>query len=458
MRDSRNASGCSIKFPCQLSFPQQMRLQRLLEEFEQSLVDQTPNEASILSSLPDVSRFAGEPPTIKQQWAFIDKCVAYQHGRVTEESMDEAVARVVEMLDLSYAQVYGTADYVLERFVQDGTGRRKAVVWRAADIIPAKALKEGLSKKVEWRLPGKAGAVKKIQPSLYSLWTLKSRRVVDKVVFDPSMVKYENSDQFSFINTFKGFQHDPALLPDEDLAFALDFMKDIICAGDSEVYTYLTQYMAHMVQLPSEIPERAWVLYSPEGGSGKSLFGHMIQAMVTHRYACYTSDLSKVTQQFNTLIKDKLAVIIDEPEQNSSKQTQKIKSLITSVTQWIEGKGVDGSERDSCVRLFFTCNHVDSINLNPTGMGEPADSPLRRRFCAKVVSSARVGDEAFFYKLGAIVESPGFGKALYDYCKGIDISTFKVRKLPKTGDEELFFGKLKPSGQSRRSASCMLDF
>ena len=139
---------------------------------------------------------------------------------------------------------------------------------------------------------------------------------------------------------------------------------------------------------------------------------------------------------------------------------QKIKSTVTALTQFAERKNKDGFERDSYVRLFFTCNHVDSINLNPTGLGEPAGSPLRRRFIAKVVSSERVGDNAFFTKLSDIIESPGFGKALFDHCRRVDLSGFRVRDFPETGDEELFFGKRKPSGQQSRrsSASCMLDY
>ena len=182
--------------------------------------------------------------------------------------------------------------------------------------------------------------------------------------------------------------------------------------------------------------------------------------LLTHRYATRCDDLNKLTQTFNTILIDQIAVVIDEPEVNSSKQMQKLKSTITALTQFAERKNKDGFERDSYNRLFLTCNHLDSVNLNPTGLGEPAGSPLRRRFECVVVSSERVGDNAFFTKLSDIIESPGFGKALFDHCRHVDLSGFRVRDFPETGDEELFFGKLKPSGQQSRrtSAKCMLDY
>ncbi|WP_319404796.1 DUF5906 domain-containing protein [uncultured Desulfosarcina sp.] len=225
--------------------------------------------------------------------------------------------------------------------------------------------------------------------TLADIW-LKSpwRREYDGITFDPA------NKTSRLFNMYK-----PATLtfgPGTCELF-LEFIKDVICSGNEEIYEWLIDWVAWLYQHKGRRrPGTAFVMRGVQGcGKGTlvkflgELFGiHFIH--IVHQ--------NQITGRFNGHLKYGILVFIDEAVYGGDKKAEGIlKGFVTEDTILVENKFVDPFEIRNHCNFIFASNNIWII---PAGFEE-------RRFTVSLVSDKRVGDTKYWKKLYHEMENGG---------------------------------------------------
>ena len=199
-------------------------------------------------------------------------------------------------------------------------------------------------------------------------------------------------DSKRYINTFTGFGIKADIAGNCDII--KNYMLHVICDGDESGYTYLFNYLSHMLQFPEDRPTVAIVLRGNQG-TGKSAFGYMIGRLLgasktTQGYFTSVATIDRLTGKFNSQLANKLAIFVEELELTKSRSMENaLKSLITDPTITIEPKGREPYVEQNYARIFGATNHNHIWNVSE---GE-------RRLTVFNVSDTRANDVQYFAAL-----------------------------------------------------------
>ena len=242
--------------------------------------------------------------------------------------------------------------------------------------------------------------------------THNKRRTYERIVFSPG--KPVNDDEY---NMYEGLAVEPV---QGECKLFLDFIFNVICSGDEKSFGYLLDYLAHLVQKPYEKPGVAIVLRGKEG-TGKGTFISYIGKILGSHYV-HTADVEQVLGRFNKLLAKCIALFLDEAIWcGDKKNIGKLKALITEKEIQIEMKGKDCFPVDSFCRLFIATNEDWAA---PAG-------PDSRRFLVLDVSDKHMQETGYFKTVHEFMSKGGLAAFLY-FLLQRDISSFDVRKIPKT--------------------------
>jgi hypothetical protein len=113
----------------------------------------------------------------------------------------------------------------------------------------------------------------------------------------------------------------------------LDFIKDHICCGVHGLNEWLLDFMADVVQNSLERRRNQCTMQGEEG-TGKGLLWNDNIGKIFGIFAFHATDSDAVTGKFNSLLDDKLLVVLDELLFGGDKKTaQKMKTLFTEPTR-----------------------------------------------------------------------------------------------------------------------------
>lgn len=239
-----------------------------------------------------------------------------------------------------------------------------------------------------------------------------NRRQFKSVVFLPGLEADEG-----VLNLYRGPSVNPA---SGECGKFLDFVQNIICDGDEEVYEWILNSIAHLYQKPWETPEVCVILRGRQG-VGKNFFVEAIGEIVSD-YFITISNPKHLVGSFNRHLMDKLIVFADEALYGDErKYAGTLKNLVTQSHMAVEPKGVDVFMAKKYFRLFMASNEDFVV---------PADLDDRRMLVIDV-SDARAKDHEYF--AGLREEWDGGGReAFYDLMLNRDISAFNHRNRPET--------------------------
>ncbi len=122
-----------------------------------------------------------------------------------------------------------------------------------------------------------------------------------------------------YYNFWKGWGVEPK---QGDMTPFWDFVREVICAGDDERFTYIRNWMAHAVQKPTEMPRVALLFKSVEGTGAKAclLIGSNQIFLASTRSPLRRS--ITYSANFNSHLGDKLFVFANEAVWGGYKQNQ----------------------------------------------------------------------------------------------------------------------------------------
>lgn len=238
------------------------------------------------------------------------------------------------------------------------------------------------------------------------------RRQYETIVFAPGQ---EVEDAF---NLWRGFSCDS--LPGSKHETFLAHLRDNVCAGNADHYTYLVGWMARAVQHPDGPGEVAVVLRGKRG-TGKSFFAKVL-GQLFGRHFLQVSDSKHLVGSFNAHLRDTVLLFGDEAFFAGDKRHESVlKTLITEEHLIIEGKGVDAEAAPNFTHLILASNEDWVV---PAGLDE-------RRFFAIDMGEDHKQDHAYFKRIRGDLDNGGLENLLH-YLLTYNLEGFEVRHVPQT--------------------------
>lgn len=237
---------------------------------------------------------------------------------------------------------------------------------------------------------------------------------------DPDKRKYERADFIPtpmvcphyVFNTYKGLQAEKLPKTNDTECSIFTNHINILCGEEAAPTDYVTKYLAHIVQFPSEIPRVALVFKSDQGTGKNLFFENFGKKLLGKDYTFQTGDIDRVVGRFaNTC--NKLLVILDEVSgKDGFRHSDKIKNLITADELPWERKGIDAVSVRNCGRTIIFSNNEAPVKIEGTD----------RRFQVNECSNAVRNNQKYFKALIKAFNDEKQVKAFYNYLMSIDLS------------------------------------
>jgi hypothetical protein len=195
----------------------------------------------------------------------------------------------------------------------------------------------------------------------------------DGFYYDPTPEKIKElcvkSDEH---NTFHGFiySHIPILKLFQaykkhfsDFKFLQTMLFRTLCAKSKKKLAYFNTFICEIFRNPTDKPAHCPLFFGPQG-SGKSwFFEHFLKDIIGLDLFTIGSNLEHFFGNFNSLIKDKLLILIEESTFNSDYQSH-IKHAITSNTMIIRKMRTDAKIEQNFTRYVFCTQNVSINKVN----------------------------------------------------------------------------------------------
>jgi len=250
-----------------------------------------------------------------------------------------------------------------------------------------------------------------------------------KAVFEPYLLEQKvNKD---CLNLFTGFPYVDYLksgkgtsdLYENSLIFKN--FKEKLCNGVKEPssFEYVDNYIAHMVQKPSDRPD-SMIILSGKQGTGKDLFISFIEAMIGQDNVVHIDKMESLLKSFNSSIAKKLLTKVNEISDKGihiDKHDQ-LKEKITCKYLTIEPKGFDSYQMDHVSRYIGFTNKDNILNV------EESD----RRFMMIKTENDMANNIPYHTQIKAEMDSIEMIKSAFYYYATKDISKYSPRIIPNT--------------------------
>lgn len=196
-------------------------------------------------------------------------------------------------------------------------------------------------------------------------------------------------------------------------------IKNIICAGDEDLFDWVMDWMADLYQDPANPKGCALVMHGIEG-CGKGTFAQYLgEAFGTHFK--HLLDEEHLIGRFNAHLADAIFVFADEITYGGNKKTAgKLKGMVTEKYLVSERKGVDAVQFHNCTHLVVSSNEDWFI---PAG-------PDSRRWLVLEVASYRANDKKYFQAINEQMTNGGLEAMMHELMNRK--ITNDLRKAPVT--------------------------
>jgi len=266
----------------------------------------------------------------------------------------------------------------------------------------------------------KRGTIYETQVFAFNKWLgLAETKRFEGLLFDPSMPYGDNG---KFWNTWRGWVYASGNYenPAEMCSIYLDHIFNNICNGDNEIYDYVLDWMAQIIQQPEKKVFHS-IAIKGEKGCGKSIFVQIYQRLFGQA-TVEIADSECLTNTFNSLLANRILVYADEAFWSGDKKHRgKLKNLISSDRIAITFKGKDTISMSNYIRIIATTNSDWSA---PIEKGE-------RRWVSLRCGNRNLKDRRYF---GSMIEQMNNGgyEALMQFLLARDISARDWSSVPET--------------------------
>lgn len=308
-------------------------------------------------------------------------------------------------------------DYLVEKlslFARIVIMHKPIVFYKESAKQPIVESGEDLRKSYKHLVVSYNASGKNVNMNIFDPLYLDKRFWYGSVTFDP-LEKGSN-----VLNMWRGFEAQKCDQNDSDgLKMILNHIRTCWANDNEEVYDYIIQWFAHIVQEPHKKTRKCIVLYSHETQIGKGILLQFITEYLFGDSICEKLEQIKdLTSKFNDFLNGKLLIWVDEI--SSEKAIWKtswdtLKSLISENKISIEKKYHGRRDVRSYNNFIMLTNNPHYIRL------EQHDS----RYVVFEVSSRYKDNTKYFSDLASYF-TPETGKAFYDYLMSIHLEPLGI--------------------------------
>lgn len=333
-------------------------------------------------------------------------------------SKEEVIAGVVEYMNGFFAVIKGTTSTYIEKLVNED-GRVEYIHRTRAgfkDAMVNKVITLYTTKSTYVR--GKKKEVTEEETvDLFDLWTKSpDRREYDRIVFR------QEAGPTSF-NIYEGLQVERDDLDEFDADDAkpwVEHIRKIWAREDAEVFEYIINYLAHLVQFPFKKTKVAFVLRSRQG-AGKGIVLSKIGEIFGRHFKVLKP--KEILGDFNEAVMDALVLFLDESVPSWDKKVAaELKLLITEDKQQVNRKHLPAITIENHMNVFIATNYKWCA---------PIEESDRRYFVIELDNkyAGKMTKKSKEY-FDAIVRVPY--QAVYKYLMERDLTDFDPRIYPVT--------------------------
>ncbi|RHZ81639.1 hypothetical protein Glove_117g270 [Diversispora epigaea] len=206
------------------------------------------------------------------------------------------------------------------------------------------------------------------------------------------------------------------------------YIRNVICDGNEKLNDYIWNWWSYLIQFPEEKLKTILVLKSILQRYDKNIIINFISNKVLGSVFYYaTSDLGKILGKFNSIIKGRKLVVINETGMASGewhKFNDHLKSLISENKINIEykGVGVDTTDVKDYIAYMVTSNHNVPLKV------EMSDG---RIVCFDISAWYR-GNRPYFKNLEKILNHPDALEIVMSYLLSRDLSNWDPEDISST--------------------------
>lgn len=252
---------------------------------------------------------------------------------------DEISPKVKQLMDKYFITKIGGKTVVINRDNYNDCMNFSNFKDFYSNLIDYKVVKKEVKKKM---------VEETIEISCASEFLNKYAERFNEVVFKPSgKVK---DGQYNF---FKGWSCEPK---EGDCSLYLNHIRDNICSKDEDLYNYLLDWMAQIIQEPENKIDKAIVLRGDQG-TGKGVLVKFFGSLLGDAYH-HTTSISPLVSRFNSELVNRLLTFADECTWGGKKsEGSSLKVFISEDTMNFEHKGKDKVTLNNFSRLIIASNH-----------------------------------------------------------------------------------------------------
>lgn len=242
------------------------------------------------------------------------------------------------------------------------------------------------------------------------------RRTFKGVVFDPER------DHKGYLNMWTGWAVVPQRKPG-GWALLEELLHDVLCDGNEEVFRYVLDWSANMVQRPGS-PAEVAVCFQGGKGVGKGTFFRAL-ASLAGKHGMQITSSEHLTGRFNDHLRDVLFLFADEAVKAYDKDGEsRLKGLITEPVLTFEGKGRDARPGRNRLHIGMASNEDWFVPMGLDG---------ERRFLLQRANQRWKDDTRKFDALNRQLKDGGLEALLFDLLDR-DIEGWSPRdRIPSTG-------------------------
>jgi 5S rRNA maturation endonuclease (ribonuclease M5) len=252
---------------------------------------------------------------------------------------------------------------------------------------------------------------------VFNEWSMEAEHL-NGVTTDFTTTHYKSD---SSLNLFSGFnitgKEDNEKIP----YHWLNFVKEVICAGNQVYYTYVLDWLSDMFQNPDKATAISLVIYGKEQGTGKNSFVDMIRNIIGEKHSATVQDINDVST-WNGVLEGKLLIQFDESIYGKSgKETSALKRIIGNDKIMIREKYKPQYETKNSIRFIITSNSDTPVGMEKDNRRFFPLKPDPKYIDEKAKRPTKEG-EVFYKNMRSEILDQDYAIGLYHYLLNREIS------------------------------------
>jgi hypothetical protein len=256
-----------------------------------------------------------------------------------------------------------------------------------------------------------------------------TKKTYNSLTFKPYKLSLElNTKHFNLFNGYRASKI-TAYKDYECIKPILDHIKIVLANNREDVYNYLIQYFANIMQ-NAKNKTGVFVVFKGKQGCGKNTIVDLIANGIIGEYSVSCSNPEKVFfGTFNSLLANKVLAVANEMGNDMRNSMDRIKDTCVAPTVNIEKKCKDPTIFDNYINCIGTTNNDFPIQITEDD----------RRLVWLNCGDSMIGNTEYFNKLNDLVQDDYVISSLYHYLLeevNITIKNFQIER-PKTEEYKL---------------------